>query len=215
MIFELSFLSKDFSSETLVAGVDEVGRGCLFGPVVAAAVVVPISAMPQLIEMGVKDSKQLSAKRRLELSQQIRELVLAYQVSYASVREIDRLHILHASLLAMKRAVTRLAIQPAICLIDGKQMIPNLAILQTTIVGGDRISPVIAAASIVAKVWRDELIVRLARKYPEYDLVSNKGYGTAKHRLALQQYGASRQHRMSFAPCQVSEKKLKRILTTR
>ncbi|MBF2021267.1 MAG: ribonuclease HII [Hydrococcus sp. C42_A2020_068] len=204
MNFDASLLDAFSSSETLVAGVDEVGRGCLFGPVVAAAVVVPISAISRLIEIGVKDSKQLSAKRRLELSQQIKEFVPAYQVSYASVREIERLNILHASLLAMKRSVERLKIQPAICLVDGKQAIPNLTIVQKNIIKGDERSSIIAAASIVAKVWRDELIVRLARKYSEYDLASNKGYGTAKHLLALQQYGASRQHRMSFAPCQVS-----------
>jgi ribonuclease HII len=156
-----------------------------------------------LLELGVKDSKQLSAKRRLELSQQIKAIATAYQVRYASVREIDRLNILHASLLAMRRAAIKLSVQPAICLIDGKHKIQNLSIVQQTMVGGDRISPVIAAASILAKVWRDELIVRLACKYPEYDLAANKGYGTAKHLLALQTYGASTQHRKSFAPCRV------------
>jgi ribonuclease HII len=198
------FLPDEFSSlETLVAGVDEVGRGCLFGPVVASAVVVPVSAMPQLIKIGVKDSKQLSAKQRIELARQIKEIAKAYQISYASVREIDRLNILHASLLAMRRAVIKLKLQPEICLIDGKQIIPNLLILQKNIIKGDQRSPVIAAASILAKVWRDELIVRLSRKYPYYDLAMNKGYGTIKHRLALQKYGASSLHRMSFAPCQI------------
>jgi ribonuclease HII len=200
-----NFLLDEFTTpETLVAGIDEVGRGCLFGPVVAASVVVPIAAMPQLIEIGVKDSKKLSAKRRLELAQQIKKLAIAYQISYGSVREIDRLNILHASLLAMRRTVVKLSVQPEVCLVDGRQKIPNISILQKNIVKGDERSPVIAAASILAKVWRDELIVRLARKYPQYDLVANKGYGTAKHLLALQQYGASPLHRMSFRPCQVS-----------
>jgi ribonuclease HII len=200
--FDELLLAEFNDRNTLVAGVDEVGRGCLFGPVVAAAVVVPISAIPQLIALGVRDSKQLSAKKRSQLSQQIKEFVPAYSLSYASVKEIDRLNIFHASLLAMRRSVMRLKLQPDICLVDGKQMLPQLTILQKTVVGGDRLSPVIAAASIVAKVWRDELIVRLARKYPQYDLISNKGYGTAKHLLALQKYGASWQHRMSFRPCQ-------------
>jgi ribonuclease HII len=189
--------------KTLVAGIDEVGRGCLFGPVVAASVVVPIAMMPQLIEIGVKDSKKLSAKRRIELAQQIKTFAVAYQISYGSVREIARLNILHASLLAMRRTVVKLQVQPDICLVDGTQKIPNLSIVQQNIIKGDERSPVIAAASIIAKVWRDELIVRLARKYPQYDLVANKGYGTAKHLLALQEYGASPLHRMSFRPCQI------------
>jgi ribonuclease HII len=200
--FDELLLAEFSDRDTLIAGIDEVGRGCLFGPVVAAAVVVPISAIPQLIAIGVKDSKQLSAKKRLQLSQQIKEFVPAYSLSYASVKEIDRLNIFHASLLAMRRSVIRLKLQPALCLVDGKQKIPQLTILQKTVVEGDRLSPVIAAASIVSKVWRDDLIARLARKYPQYDLISNKGYGTAKHLLALKEYGASLQHRMSFRPCQ-------------
>jgi ribonuclease HII len=199
----VDLFNEFLAPQTLVAGVDEVGRGSLFGPVVAAAVIVPASAMPQLIEIGVKDSKQLSAKRRLELVEQIKKLAPAYQISYASVREIARLNILHASLLAMRRAVVKLNVQPAICLVDGKQKIPSLSILQKNLIKGDERSPVIAAASILAKVWRDELIVRLAQKYPEYDLAANKGYGTLKHRLALQQYGPSSLHRTSFRPCQI------------
>jgi len=205
--FDSSLLEAFANPEMLVAGVDEVGRGCLFGPVVAATVVFPISEIPQLIEIGVKDSKQLSAKRRLELAKEVKKLARAYQVSYASVREIARLNILHASLLAMRRSVIKLPIQPALCLVDGKQTIPSLLIVQKTLVQGDKRSPVIAAASILAKVWRDELIVRLARKYPEYDLVANKGYGTAKHLLALQKYGPCAQHRLAFAPCQIKLEK--------
>jgi ribonuclease HII len=203
MDFDGFLLDEYTNPETLVAGIDEVGRGCLFGPVVAASVVVSIATIPQLIEIGVKDSKQLSAKRRLELAQQIKALAVAYQISCGSVREIDRLNILHASLLAMRRTVIKLQVQPEVCLVDGRQKIPNISILQKNIIKGDERSPVIAAASILAKVWRDELIVRLARKYPQYDLAANKGYGTAKHLLALQQYGASPLHRMSFRPCQV------------
>lgn len=185
----------------LVAGVDEVGRGCLFGPVVAAAVILPPEAAPGLLNLGVTDSKQLSAKQRVFLAYQIRATAIAAQIGVASVREIDRLNILQASLLAMRRAVLRLSIQPELCLIDGNQTIPQLGLPQQTLIKGDQQSLAIAAASILAKVWRDDLITRLARKYPDYDLATNKGYGTAKHRAALLRYGPSPLHRRSFAPC--------------
>ncbi len=191
-------------AEALVAGVDEVGRGALFGPVVAAVVVVPFSAIALLTEWGVKDSKQLSPKQRTRLALQIQQHAIATQIGWASVREIDRINILQASLKAMKRAVDKLSVTPELCLVDGNQSIPHLHLPQQTMIGGDRLSPVIAAASIVAKVWRDELITRLAKRYPHYDLATNKGYGTAKHRLALQEYGPCRQHRQSFAPCRVN-----------
>ncbi len=201
--FDLFLLPEVSSSGTLVAGVDEVGRGALFGPVVAAAVVVPAAAMPELLEMGVKDSKQLSAKQRSQLAQQMQCLVSAYHVGYATVAEIDRLNILQASLLAMKRALSGLRIKPELCLVDGGQAIPGLAIAQYNLIKGDLRSPVIAAASIIAKVWRDELIVRWAAKYPLYDLANNKGYGTVKHLSSLQQHGCSPQHRLSFRPCAI------------
>ena len=185
----------------VVAGVDEVGRGCLFGPVVAAAVILPISAPSILSPAGVTDSKQLSPKRRLALYPQIQSLALDCRIGLASAREIDRLNILQASLLAMKRAIYKLKVQPTLCLVDGNRPIPRLGIPQQTVVKGDQRELAIAAASIIAKVWRDQLIVRLAAKYPGYDLASNKGYGSAKHRQALGQLGPSRQHRLSFAPC--------------
>jgi ribonuclease HII len=197
-IDHLSLLSDGWQPETWVAGVDEVGRGALFGPVVAAAVVLPIAAIAQLVELGVRDSKQLSAKRRSVLVPQIKAVVSAFQVSCATVQEIEQLNILQASLVAMRRSLLGLAIQPDLCLVDGKQAIPDLAIEQIPLIRGDARSPVIAAASILAKVWRDELMVELSQKYPEYDLAANKGYGTLKHRLALQQHGASPEHRLSF-----------------
>lgn len=189
-------------NQRLAAGVDEVGRGALFGPVVAAAVILPGSALPQLALAGVKDSKQLSSLRRIRLAQEIQGLALDWRIGYATSLEIDQLNILQASLLAMKRAILKLKVQPDICLIDGKQSIPGLSVPQQTLVRGDERSLEIAAASVVAKVWRDELVLRLAAKYPDYDLVANKGYGTERHRLALQHYGPSRLHRMSFSPCQ-------------
>ena len=187
----------------LVAGVDEVGRGALFGPVVAAAVILPVFALPQLALAGVKDSKQLSPVRRLKLSKEIQRLALDWRIGYATAQEIDQINILQASLLAMKRAVLKLKVQPDICLVDGRQPLPNLPLPQQTMIKGDERSLEIAAASVVAKVWRDDLVIRLAIKYPNYDLVTNKGYGTERHRLALQQYGPSRLHRMSFSPCRV------------
>ncbi len=197
-------ITPENRASVLYAGVDEVGRGALFGPVVAAAVIFPDQVLAELAASGVKDSKQLSAAQRLRLSGTIHKLALDCQIGVASVREIDRLNILQATLLAMKRAIGKLKVKPQLCLIDGNQAIPGLGIPQQTIVKGDRENLAIAAASIVAKVWRDDLIVRLAVKYPEYDLTNNKGYGSAKHILALQLYGASAQHRLSFRPCRVS-----------
>lgn len=202
--FNVCDLPDLFGIQGLVAGVDEVGRGCLFGPVVAAAVILPASVLPQLAYAGVKDSKQLSRLRRLKLAQEIQGLALDWRIGYATSAEIDRINILQASLLAMKRAVLKLKVQPDLCLVDGNQPVPDLPMPQRTMIKGDQRSLEIAAASVVAKVWRDDLIIRLAEKYPNYDLVANKGYGTERHRLALQNYGPSRLHRQSFRPCQVS-----------
>jgi len=190
-------------TQTLVAGVDEVGRGALFGPVVAAAVILPASALPQLAIAGVKDSKQLSRLRRIKLAQEIQGLALDWRIGYATSYEIDQINILQASLLAMKRAVLKLKVQPDLCLVDGRQSLPDLPVPQRPMIKGDERSLEIAAASVVAKVWRDELVIRLATKYPDYDLVANKGYATERHRLALQQHGPSPLHRMSFSPCRV------------
>ncbi len=185
-------------SSSLVAGVDEVGRGAWFGPVVAAACILPEEAVAELMVLGVRDSKLLSASARCRLAEKIGAMAVACQVGVASVREIDRLNILQASLLAMKRAVLKLPVSPTLCLVDGNQRIPQLPIAQETLVQGDRLSLPIAAASIVAKVWRDRLILRLAEKYPDYDLTNNKGYGTKKHQLAVERYGRSPLHRTSF-----------------
>ena len=211
MAQQLSFsdLSAWISSpapDTSIAGIDEVGRGCLFGPVVAAAVVLDAAVQPSLIDAGITDSKLLSATQRQVLAQQIKAIAIDYQIGWASVREIDRLNILQATFLAMRRAIARLNPQPTLCLVDGNQRIPQLLIPQQPIVKGDRQVVAIAAASILAKVWRDTLIIRLAEKYPGYDLASNKGYGTAKHKLGLQQLGISSQHRRSFSPCRLDDR---------
>jgi ribonuclease HII len=187
-----------------VVGVDEVGRGALFGPVVAAAVILPEQALAALKAAGVTDSKALSLGQRQKLAVQIRSMALDCQIGTASAREIDRLNILQASLLAMKRAINKLKISPTLCLVDGNQQIPALAIPQQTFVKGDQRSLVIASASIIAKVWRDYLIERLALKYSGYDLAANKGYGSTRHRAALQELGPSALHRLSFSPCKTS-----------
>ncbi len=210
ILSQLSFLPESESNPELrgdlglIAGVDEVGRGCLFGPVVAAAVILPDESLPALAAAGVTDSKRLSASQREQLAVQIKAGAIACQIGLASVSEIDRLNILQASLLAMRRAISRLQPQPDFCLIDGNQRVPQLQIPHSTLVKGDQQSLAIAAASIIAKVWRDRLIVRLAAKYPAYDLAANKGYGTVKHRLMLQQVGLSRYHRQSFSPCRMA-----------
>ena len=188
-----------------VAGVDEVGRGALFGPVAAAAVILSPHQADVLMELGVTDSKALSPKQREALFDQICATAIACSIGTTSVAEIDRLNILQASLLAMKRALTRLSPSPTSCLIDGNQRIPDLRIPQETLVKGDQVSLSIAAASIVAKVWRDRLIVRMASRFPGYDLASNKGYGTVAHREAIRRIGVSRYHRHSFKPCQIPD----------
>ena len=175
-----------------------MGRGALFGPVVAAAVVLSPSVARQLQELGVTDSKALTPKRRQVLLRSIHTLATEYRVGCASVAEIDRINILQASLLAMKRAVLKLSSPVELCLIDGVHTIPELDMAQKTVIKGDRSEIAIAAASIVAKVWRDDLIVRLAPLFPYYDLSANKGYGTKKHRQGIEEYGLSCLHRRSF-----------------
>ena len=182
----------------LTAGIDEVGRGALFGPVVAGAVVVTPDTAAQLSSLGVTDSKRLTPPKREALVAPIQQQVVSFAIALATVQEIERLNILQASLLAMKRAIVRLAVTPDICLVDGNQRIPNLDLPQTTVVKGDQQEVAIGAASILAKVWRDALIVQLANRYPGYDLASNKGYGSRRHRAAIAQYGLTPQHRRSF-----------------
>lgn len=184
-----------------VAGLDEVGRGALFGPVVAAAVVLPPDRWDFISGLGVTDSKKLSPGRRAELDVAIREVAISYGIGSATVVEIAELNILEASLLAMERAIAQLTVRPDRCLIDGNcplrfRLIPSMP--QTTVIRGDSLSLSIAAASIVAKVWRDRLIAELAEKYPGYDLAQNKGYGTAKHRDAIFRLGLTDLHRQSF-----------------
>ena len=186
----------------LTAGVDEVGRGALFGPVVAAAVILTPDGERELQEIGVKDSKALSHARREDLARQIRDMALTWGLGWVHARNIDRMNILQATFLAMHRALSRLVPAPEHCLVDGNKTIPSVRLPQTPLVKGDSKSIAIASASILAKVHRDRWIVTLADRYPGYALESNKGYGSAVHRQALKELGPTPEHRLSFAPCQ-------------
>ena len=179
----------------LVAGVDEAGRGPLAGPVVAAAVILDdLKPIP-----GLADSKTLSARQRERLSEAIHARALCFSVALASVEEIDRLNILQATLLAMRRAVMGLRLKPHKVLVDGNRL-PTLDIVAEAVVQGDRKVPAISAASILAKVARDRWCLEIDAEYPAYGFAAHKGYGTAQHLLALQTHGATPWHRRSFSP---------------
>lgn len=178
----------------LVAGVDEVGRGPLAGPVMAAAVILGDARI-----VGLKDSKRLSPKKRAGLSDIIRAEAMAVGVGLATVTEIDRLNILEATMLAMTRAVAALAVLPAMVLVDGNRC-PAWGWPSRAIVKGDATVPEIAAASIVAKVARDRKMADAARNYPGYGWERNAGYGVPEHLAGLRKYGATPLHRRSFAP---------------
>lgn len=178
-----------------VCGVDEAGRGPLAGPVYAAAVILD----PACPIHGLADSKKLSEKRRECLALEIREKALAFGIASASVEEIDRMNILQATLLAMRRAVEALPLQPALALIDGNRC-PPLAMAVRAIIGGDATEPAISAASILAKTARDAEMRQLHAVFPQYALDRHKGYDTALHRAALEAHGPAHFHRKSFAP---------------
>jgi len=178
-----------------VAGVDEVGRGPLAGPVLAAAVILNPTSIPD----GLADSKVLTRSNREFLDIALRKSGAHISLGAASVPEIDKLNILSATLLAMKRAIMSLRISPGSVLVDGTQA-PALPCQTSTVIGGDSRSLSIAAASIIAKVARDRLMSRLSHRYPIYGWNKNAGYATAAHRTVLKKYGPTPHHRMSFAP---------------
>lgn len=189
-------LGLDFALvEEWVAGVDEVGRGPLCGPVVTAAVILD----PARPILGLNDSKKLSEARRERLFDEIRDKALAWNIGRAEVEEIDRLNILQATFLAMQRAVAGLAVRPGMALIDGNRC-PKLDVPCAPVIGGDARVPAIAAASILAKVSRDREMVELDLRYPGYGLAGHKGYPTPAHLEALRHLGPTPIHRRSFAP---------------
>ncbi|MDR3450067.1 MAG: ribonuclease HII [Alphaproteobacteria bacterium] len=188
----------------VICGVDEVGRGPLAGPVVAAAAILP-GRLPRELRREIKDSKKMSAAAREALYPQLISCCL-YAVAEASVAEIDSLNILWASMLAMQRAVNALNTVIDIALIDGNRA-PDLPCRAEAIIGGDDKSLSIAAASIIAKVHRDRMMAELAASFPSYGWEHNAGYGTAEHLRALVEFGVTPWHRVSFAPCREAAKK--------
>ena len=178
---------------TLVCGVDEAGRGPLAGPVCAAAVILP----PHIEIPGLNDSKKLTDKRRRELMPIIKEKAIAWGVGFASHQEIDEINILQATFLAMERALADLQVKPELALIDGNRE-KDFGIPVKTVVKGDSRSASIAAASVIAKVTRDDLMLSLAEEYPQYGFDIHKGYGTKAHYEALRTHGPSPVHRMTF-----------------
>ena len=187
-------LLANFSGHALEAGLDEAGRGCLAGPVFAAAVILPPDFAPRFLN----DSKQLSARRRETLRPIICAEAVAWAVGQASVAEIAALNIAQASYLAMHRAVAALAVAPAHLLVDGNRFPPLAGCPHTCVVGGDGLYRSIAAASILAKTFRDKHLRGLATEFPAYGWEQNAGYPTARHRAAIRAHGPSLHHRLGF-----------------
>ena len=187
---EQSILDKGYK---FICGVDEAGRGPLCGPVVAAACILPMG----LYIEGLNDSKKLSPKKRKEVFNQIKEHAIAYCIEEASVEEIDELNILEADMLAMRRAVEGLKIKADFAIIDGN-VSRGFSIPTMTVIKGDATSPSIAAASILAKVTRDELCEKMDKEYPQYGIAKHKGYGTKQHMQALREFGPCPIHRKKF-----------------
>ena len=177
------------------AGVDEVGRGCLAGPVFAAAVILN----DNIITKDIKDSKKITFKKRIIISQYIKKNSI-YAVGSASVKEINKINILNASLLSMQRALKKLKKKPSIAYIDGPFAPKNINIKCKTIIKGDEKFISIAAASIIAKATRDLFMIKLSKKYPKYSWNKNFGYGTSDHMLGLKKYGITKHHRKKFKP---------------
>ncbi len=184
-----------FSAKQRIAGIDEVGRGCIVGPVVTAAVILD----PEQPIAGLTDSKKLSEKQRQRLAEHIKASALSWAIARAEASEIDRINILQATLVAMQRAFARLDVRPDYVMVDGNRL-PQLDCPAEAVVQGDLLIAEISAASILAKVARDDEMLTLDRFYPGYGFAVHKGYPTARHLAALQQLGITPQHRRSFAP---------------
>lgn len=187
-------LKSDYNSKLLEAGCDEAGRGCLSGPVYAAAVILPKNYKNEKLN----DSKQINEKTRYQLREQIEKDALAFAVGIVDNIEIDKINILNASFLAMHRAIDKLNIKPEFLLIDGNRFNPYNDIKHLCIIKGDSIYMSIAAASILAKTYRDDYMKKIHEEFPNYDWNKNKGYPTKSHREALSQYGITKYHRLSY-----------------
>lgn len=187
-------LKQYFQENTIESGCDEAGRGCLAGPVYAAAVILP----PDYTNEKLNDSKQLSEKKRDELRLEIEHDAISFCVASMDNNEIDAINILKASLLSMHKAVDGLKIRPQLLLIDGNKFIPYNGIPHKCIIKGDATYMSIAAASILAKTYRDEYMYKIAKEFPEYHWEQNKGYPTKAHRAAIEKYGPTKYHRMSY-----------------
>ena len=192
----MALLSQGYCS---IAGVDEAGRGCLAGPVVAAAVILPLNDNCQAYFEGVRDSKQLTAQARDYLYEIVMQRSLAVGVGMGSVELIDERNILQATKHAMRLAISQLSIHPQALLLDAL-LLPDIPLPQRSIIKGDALCLSIAAASIIAKVTRDRLMLQLHEQYPAYGFAQHKGYGTEAHLAALRQYGVTPLHRRTFAP---------------
>ena len=187
-------LKSHYYEGKIEAGCDEAGRGCLAGSVYAAAVILPEGYQNELLN----DSKQLTEKRRYQLREIIEKNAVAWAVGIVTPEEIDKINILNASILAMHRALDQLKVRPEAIIVDGNRFKPYQKLPHTTIVKGDGKYLSIAAASILAKTYRDDYMNQLAEEYPQYDWLSNKGYPTKKHREAIRQYGITPYHRKSY-----------------
>ncbi|MBW7845854.1 MAG: ribonuclease HII [Bacteroidia bacterium] len=187
-------LKKYYDNNKIEAGCDEAGRGCLAGPVFAAAVILDNSNPIK----GLNDSKKLNAKQRNELRIEIEERALSYAVAYLTNQEIDKYNILKASFMAMHKAINLLRLKPELLLIDGNRFIAYQNVPHVCIVKGDEKYQSIAAASILAKTYRDEFMLKAAEKFPQYKWDNNKGYPTKAHREAIKQYGTTPLHRLTF-----------------
>ena len=187
-------LASHYYEGKIEAGCDEAGRGCLAGSVYAAAVILPEGYQNELLN----DSKQLSEKKRYQLREIIERDAIAWAVGIVTPEEIDQINILNASILAMHRALDQLKVRPEAIIVDGNRFKPYKKLPHTTIVKGDGKYLAIAAASILAKTYRDDYMNQLAEEYPQYDWLSNKGYPTKKHREAIKQFGITPYHRKSY-----------------
>lgn len=187
-------LKQKYSNYKFEVGTDEAGRGCLAGPVVASAVILPDNFECKYLN----DSKQLTKKQRIELRPYIEKYALAYSVSFLDSKKIDEINILQASILAMQTAIGKLKIKPNFIIVDGNKFKPYNNIPYKTIVKGDAKYKSIASASILAKTYRDEFMIKIGAEFPEYNWHKNKGYPTKQHRNAIRKFGITKYHRMSF-----------------